>query len=148
MRVYNINHRNVASGTSIVTLAEFTAAAAKSMILLRAELTQKGSTTSAQQDVEIVRKSGAGTNVTAPTATPMDAGDSAFAGTVRGMCTTEGTIGVTLKTGAFNWVNGWIYLPVPEERIAIPGAGILGIRLPTAPPSLTFDLDLVVAEIG
>lgn len=148
-RIYNIElPLDTASGTSIVTLIEFTAQAAKTNILLRCWLSQRGSTTSAQQDIQITRKSAVGTNVTSPVANPVDVGDSAFAGTVRGMCTAEGTLTTNMYSDSFNWVNGWIYLPVPEERIAIVGAGILGLRLPTAPPSLTINAGMTVMELG
>src|SRR5271169_469608 len=103
---------DTASGTSIVTLIEITAAATKSFCVLRAWCSQRGSTTSAQQDIQIARKSVTGTNATAPVASPVDAGDSAFGGTLKGMETTEGTLGVNLYSDSFNWVNGWIYLPV------------------------------------
>lgn len=148
-RIYNIElPLDTASGTTIVTLIEFTAQAAKTNILLRCWLSQRGSTTSAQQDIQIVRKSVAGTNVVSPLANPVDVGDSAYAGTVRGMATVEGTLGTNMYSDSFNWVNGWIYLPVPEERIAIVGAGILALRLPTAPPSLTINAGMTVMELG
>ena len=149
MRVYNIElPLNTASGVAVVTLIELTSAAAKSLVILRAWLSQKGSTTSAQQDVQIVRKSAAGTNVTSPLANPVDVGDSAFAGTVRGMATVEGTLGTNMYSDGFNWVNGWLYVPVPEERIWVVGAGIIGIRLPTAPSSLTINCGITVGEVG
>lgn len=149
MRIYNVAlPLNTSSGTSIVTLVELTSATNKTIMLLRAWCSQRGSTTSAQQDIQIVRKSVAGTNVTSPVANPVDAGDAAYGGTVRGMATTEGTLGVNLYSDGFNWVNGWIWLPVPEERIIITGAGILGLRLATAPPSLTINAGLTIAEIG
>lgn len=149
MRVYNVElPLDTASGTTIVTLIEITSQAAKSMVLLRAWCSQRGSTTSAQQDIQITRKSAAGTNVTSPVANPVDVGDSAFAGTVRGMATTEGTLTTNMYSDSFNWVNGWIYLPVPEERIWIVGAGIIGLRLPTAPPSLTINAGMTFGEVG
>lgn len=149
MRIYDITHKNVAPTSAIQTLIEFTAATNQSVIVLRAWCSQKGSTTSAQQDINIIRKSAAGTGVTAPNANPKDASDTAFAGTVRGLCTTEGTLGVDLIADSFNWVNGWIWLPVPEERIIVKGAGILGLRLPTAPPaSLSVNCGITVMEVG
>ncbi len=148
MRTYELTHKEVSSGTSVVTLLEFTAPSAKSCLLTRAWLAQKGSTTSAQQSIEITRKSAGGTNVTTPTIKPIDAGDSAFGGTVRGMCTTEGTLSDSLIADAFNWVNGWQWLSSPRDEIVIPGAGIIGMRLPTAPPSLTISCGLTLIEIG
>lgn len=148
MRVFDITHKNVAGGTSIVTLIEFTAATNQTVVVLRAWVSQSGSTTSAQQAVSINRKSAAGTNVTSPNANPVDASDTAFAGTVRGMATTEGTVTSDLICDSFNWVNGWIWLPVPEERLYVKGAGILGLRLPVAPPSLTVNCGITIGELG
>lgn len=139
---------DTASGTSIETLVETTVAAAKAVILLRAWCSQRSSTTSAQQDIQLVRKSVAGTNVTSPVANPLDASDSAYGGTVRGMCTAEGTLGANIYSDSFNWVNGWLWLPAPEERIVVGGGGIFGLRLPTAPPSLTINAGIDVMEIG
>ena len=148
MRVFDITHKNVAGGTSIVTLIEFTAATNQSVVILRAWCSQSGSTTSAQQNINLIRKSAAGTNVTAPNANPVDASDTAFAGTVRGLCTVESTLGVDLIADSFNWVNGWIWLPVPEERIYVKGTGIVDLRLPSAPPSLTINCGITVGELG
>jgi hypothetical protein len=86
--------------------------------------------------------------VTAPNAKPVDAGDSAFGGSVRGMCTTEGTVTDGLIEDAFNWVNGWQWLSSPRDEIVVPGGGIFAMRLPTAPPSLTISAGITVVEIG
>lgn len=149
MRVYDITHKGVAPTSAIQTLIEFTAATNQSVVILRAWCSQSGSTTSAQQSINLIRKSAAGTNVTSPNANPVDASDTAFAGTVRGLCTTEGTLTTDLIADSFNWVNGWIWLPVPEERIYVKGAGIVGLRLPVAPPSsLTVSCGITIGELG
>jgi len=148
MRLYTINHKGVASGTSVVTTIEATSAAAKVLAVIRSWLSQQGSTTSAQQAVEIARKSAAGTNVTSPNIKNMDASDTAFGGTARGMCTTEGTLTDDDYPDSFNWLNGWLYLPVPEERFVVGGSGIICQRMPAAPPSLTINAGLIVGEIS
>ncbi|HQQ75760.1 MAG TPA: hypothetical protein PLB01_00275 [Thermoanaerobaculia bacterium] len=148
MRVYDITQKNVSLTAAVQTVIEFTAATNQTVVVLRAWISQSGSTTSAQQNVNLIRKTAAGTNATAPNANPVDASDTAFAGTVRGLCTTEGTLGVDLIADSFNWVNGWIWLPVPEERIYVKGGAILGLRLPTAPPALTCNAGITVGELG
>lgn len=148
MRIYDITHEAVSMTAAIQTIIEFSAPATKSCLVLRAWLSQSGSTTSAQQAVTLLRKATAATNVTAPNAIPKDAGDTAFGGTVRGLCTAGGSLGVDLVPDAFNWVNGWVWLPTPNEWIAVPGAGIVGLYLPVAPAALTISAGITVAEIG
>jgi len=149
MRLYSINHQDVSPAASIQTLIEFTAGAVLSCCVVRANCSQKGSTTTNQQDISIQRKTAVGTNVTAPNARQLDPGDAAFGGTVRGLETTEGTVGDVDYPDSFNWVNGWTYLPYPDERVWQPGAGIQSLRLPTAPPSgLVVNASILIGEVG
>ena len=51
----------------------------------------------------------------------------------------------------FHWQNGWLYLPVPEERIAIKAGAqdVFGFYFPTAPQAATtFSATLVWGEVG
>jgi hypothetical protein len=46
----------------------------------------------------------------------------------------EGTNTDILRKEHWNVINGvWQYLPVPEDRIRVPQAGIFGVKLNTAP---------------
>lgn len=148
MRGYTITQRNVASGTAVVTLIELTNASTKVLLVTRAWVEQRSTVTSTQQDVQLVRKSGAGTNVTAPTVEQDSIGDAAIGATVRGMCTTEGTISATPYSDAFNLINGWIWTPTPQEYIEIAPSGIFGMRYATAPASHTYSAGLHVLELG
>jgi hypothetical protein len=148
MRVYSITHKKVAMTGAVQTLIELTAAATKSVCLLRAWIAQTTNTTSAMQDVTITRKSGAGTNATAPIVNAVDPDDAAFGGTVRGLCTTVGTLTTDQYPDGFNWANGWLWVPNVEDRIWVPGGGIIGIHLPTAPAALTINMGLVIGEVG
>ena len=60
-------------------------------------------------------------------------GYAAFGGTGRDVITVEGTSPNDEIEDGFHFQNGWLYLPVPEERIRIAGGDIMGIRLPIAP---------------
>jgi|SRR5882724_1232070 len=148
MRVYNIEHLNVAVTAAITTLIEFTAQTNRSVIILRAWCSQKTNVTSAQQDIELIRRSTASTNVTAPNANPIDATDTAFGGTVRGMCTVLGTAGAVLYPDSFNWVNGWQVIFQPAEQILVKGGDIVSLHLPTAPAALTLNAGITIAEVG
>lgn len=147
--VYNLNQYGVASGTAVVTLIEFTAGALASFEILRAWIDNETSETSEQWAVSLVRKSGGGTSVTVPTAASLDLASSAHGATLRGMCTTVGTISETVMRRGFNILNGFEWVPTPEERITVPAAGIFGLHLPvTLPTSTTISCGLTIARIG
>jgi len=148
MRAYSIQIDGGSLTAAITTLVEITAAAAKVCLITRAWVSQRSNTTSAQQAVQILRRSTASTNVSSPLNNPMDAGDSAFGGTSRGLCTTLGTPGAVLYSDSFNWQNGWLYLPVPEDRPIVTGGGILSLHLPVAPAALTVSCGFDLLEIG
>jgi outer membrane receptor protein involved in Fe transport len=148
MRAYSITQTGASLTAAITAVTETTVGATKALIITRATLSQQSNTTSAQQAVQILRQSTAGTNVVSPVATPADAGDTAYNGTVRGMCTTLGTAGVILYPDSFNWQNGWLYLPVPEERYTTTGAGIVALKVPVAPAALTVNSVIDVLELS
>jgi len=148
MRAYSVTLTGGALTAAITAVIEFTAHTNRAAIITRATLAQQSNTTSAQQAVELLRQSTAGTNVASPVATPADPDDSAFGGTVRGLCTTLGTAGAILYPDSFNWQNGWLYLPVPEERYTTVGAGITALKVQVAPPVLTVNSVLDILEVG
>lgn len=148
MRAYTIQIDGGSLTAAITTLVEVTAAAAKAMIITRAWIGQRSNTTSAQQAVQILRRSTASTNVSSPVNNPLDASDTAYGGTSRGLATVLGTAGAVLVSDSFNWQNGWLWLPVPEERIIVGGAGILSLHLPVAPAALTISCGFELLEIS
>jgi hypothetical protein len=149
-RSFSINLDGGSLTAAVTTVLEFTAPATKSVIVTRAWLSQRSNTTSAQQAVQILRRSTASTAVASGTLSnsPMDAGDSAFGGTSRQLATVLGTAGAILYADSFNWQNGWLWLPVPEERIIVAGAGILSLHLPVAPAALTISCGFDIIELG
>jgi hypothetical protein len=91
---------------------------------------------SAQWAVSLVRKSAGGTSTVTPLAMPRDVGMAAHGLTLRGMCTTVGTITTTEERRGFNILNGWEWVPITEsDRIWVPPSGIFGLHLPVAPPA-------------
>lgn len=150
MRVYSVV-MNATSVSGAITLIQIVAGSAADLRLIRAWCSQSGSTTSAQQKIQINRKSGAAT-VTSQTPAQFDTNDAA-AQAVGGTSATgvnasgEGTDTTVLIADAFNVLNGWIWVPTPEERIYVPPGGIIGLKFPTAPGSaLTIEAGLVFAE--
>jgi hypothetical protein len=120
--------------------------------ILRLELGQSGSATSAQYPVQIVRKSAAGdvvpaTPILTSTAGPTSAMVASSSGT--GTFTSTASFGtdsdILWRTG-LNVLSPGLYLPVPEERFTIPGGGIVAVRFPIAVTSEVWEGSLVWRE--
>ena len=148
MRAYDVLLQGASLTAAATAIIELTAGAARSLLVTRATLSQQGNTTSAQQGVQLARQSTTGTNVTSPTITQTDPSDVAATFTAKGVLTVMGTIGAVIYPDSFNWQNGWLYLPVPEERIAITGAAFAALRTTTTPPAQTISSVIGVLEIG
>lgn len=149
MRTYSVTMNGVSISTAI-TILQIKAGAANGLRLLRASCAQTGLTSSAMQAIEIVRKTAAAT-VTSFTPllwTPDDSAAKAVGGTsaTGTNASAEGTDGNVLLLDAFNVLNGWLWVPTPEERIFVPGGGIIGMKFPAAPSAMTVYADLVFGE--
>lgn len=150
--VYTLRQSSTVS--TAITVLQLKAGANNGFVIIRASLTQYGSTTSAQETISIVRKSGAATVTTAVAGTtllsrdPNQATASLSLGTsATGVTATgEGTDGDVILQEGFNVLNGWLYIPVPEERIYVPPAGIIGLKFLTAPASQTWKQEVVIME--
>lgn len=147
--------RSHATINSAISILQLKAGANNGFQILRGSVTQYGSTTSVQEEIEIVRKSGAATVTTAVNGTsllfrdPNQASASLTLGTTStGITATgEGTDSDVLLREAFNVLNGWIYIPVPEERIYVPPGGIIALKFPSAPASQAWNSALVIQEL-
>jgi hypothetical protein len=148
MRAYSVNQVRVSLTAAITEAITITAHTNRSLIITRAWVSQSGNATSAQQAIALLRQSASGTSVTAPNVNPLDPDDTAAGFTVKGMCTTLGTDGAVLYTDSFNWQNGWLYLPVPEERPVVVGAGIVCLKFPVAPVAQTLNCGIDIIEVG
>lgn len=149
-RLYVINHQAtvVAGAISIIQLK---AGASNICKIHRVSISQTASTTSAQIRAQIVRKSAAAT-VTSFTPLLVDSGDGA-AKSVGGVAATgitatvEGTDSDVLISDTFNALQGWLYLPTPEERLIVPANGIIALKFPVN-PALTITAQMIYEEIG
>jgi hypothetical protein len=146
-------YMNAVSVSGAITLVQIKAGTSRAVELLRVSVSQSGSTSSTMQRIQINRKSAAAT-VTSFTSLAMRNGDSA-ADAVGGTsatgtnATVEGTDTNILIVDTFNILNGWLWVPVPEERITLPAGGIIGVKFPAAPgAALTVTASIVFAEIG
>ena len=134
--------------STAITILEITAASTNTLKIIRAWVNQSSITTSAQVNIQLLRKSGTVTSAaSAPSALALDASASSGV-TVKWKATAEGTDGNVLIDEGFNVLNGWLYLPVPEERIIVPPSGIIALKFIAAPTSATYNWGMVWEEIG
>jgi hypothetical protein len=150
--LYVVNMTRV-SVSAAITLIQLQAGATNRLEIVEARVSQSNSTTSTMQPVQIMRKSAAGT-VTSFTPLLLSTGD-AVSTAVGGAAATgtnasaEGTDTDILVQDVFNILNGWLYLPVPEQRPVVDGAGIIGLKLPVAPGSaLTITASITFKELS
>jgi hypothetical protein len=146
--VYSVSNGGVAISTSITILQ--IKAGNTPLELLRVTLTQQTSTTSAMDEVAILRKTAAAT-VTSVTPKPFNSNDpvslAVGGATATGVtATAEGTDGNVLHAEAFNVLNGWTWLPTPEERIWVPSTGIIAVKFQVNPASATYYCTAVFRE--
>jgi hypothetical protein len=148
-RTYILQGTNLTLANQAVTLAFINPGTTATLEILRVNVSQSSSTTSAQQRIQL------NTQVTAfPTlvsATPAKTTTSDPSSAITGATTgAAGTCGVNasaegagtktvLYPDVFNILNGWLWLPAPEERIVLPAgsASGFGVHLPAAAASLT-----------
>lgn len=148
---YVVNHSGITVSTAI-TIIQIKAGAAKGLEIMRAHVTQSTVTASTMARIQLLRKTLAAT-VTSFTPLKLDP-DAVAAAAVGGTAATgitatvEGTDGDILHTAAFNMVSGWLYSPIPEERIIVPAGGIIALKFPAAPTSATWDAQIKFRELG
>lgn len=163
MREYVVSSGGVTLANQAVTLVFINPAAGPSSTLefIRAWAGQSGSTTSAQQRVQLVTQVSAFPTLTSKTPEKMNLGDpvSVITGGTAGAAGTSGVNasaeGAGTKTvkfeDAFNVLNGWLWLPGPSETIRLRAgeASGFGLHFPVAPGSLTnWSFGVVFREIG
>lgn len=142
-------HGDAQAVSTAITVLELTAPSSGMLEILRAWVVQSSSTTSAMARIQILRKSATITGTASPPSpVPHQIGQAASGITVKWKATAEGTDGVIPIDDAFNVLNGWLYLPVPEERIWVPPSGILALKFPAAPPSANWTFGMSFRELG
>lgn len=153
--------RNEISVASLTTILQVTAGPTCPFIVLDSAVTQQGSTTSVQTGVRLVRKT---VNASVTTATigtnlfklrtgdPNPALALATTGTgwmMTGAAGAYGTDGDVPGGDGFNVLNGWAYLPVPEERLFVPASGTIALVFPITPTSVeSYVFRLTLMELG
>ena len=117
---------------------------------LRFWVGQSANATSAQQRVQLETQASAFPTLLSATPRPVKKSDPNNSVIVGGTAGAQGTCGINAsaegagtKTGfhddAFNVLNGWLYVPTPDEIPSLPAGYTqgLGLFLPAAPATLT-----------
>lgn len=138
--VYNLIRSSVTTSTGI-TVNQVGGVAGVALEVYRVWGNQSTITSTAQTRLQFLLKSGAATvtgQSPALLSPAMQASKAVSGATASGITATiEGTDSTVWDEEGFNEVNGWLYLPVPEERNMTVNR-ILGLKFPTAPASAGF----------
>ena len=148
-RIYSLTF-TTASLAAAKDLFRLSAPSTAIVEVLRCEVTQDFDETSQQLPFSLYRASTDGTG-TSGTARPLEVSSAAFAGTAVYDLSADTTKSPAepLWTSAQNALAGWLFHPVPEERIIVPPSGRLVGRIEAAPsPALTFRVSLVFQSVG
>lgn len=152
--VYILTNNGVSISTAISAL-QWKPGTNGPIEVLRAALTQATSTTSTQVGAGLIRKSAAATVTTAVAGTtilkenPVNPTTDASLGTAATGITAsgEGTNGELSIQRGFNILNGFEWLPTPEERIMVAVSAFLALTFLSAPPSATWHATIVAREL-
>lgn len=139
---YILQNNGVTISTAITAL-QLKAGTNGPIEILRAWATQASNITSAQCSIGLIRKSLAATVTAASAGVTLNkqspiapTADAALGTSATGVtATSEGTDGDYLHVEGFNILNGFMYLPTPEERIIVPQGGIIALKFLDAPSS-------------
>lgn len=146
--VHMDNQTIVADATLVIIHTESTAAARGSIIeILRIWCNQIGTETSDQLGVIVGTKASAFGTYTAATPQPLYIGGNAsgITGATTGAESTAGTDASAEGAGAvtnlwqegFNNLTGYLWIPVPEERLIIPADTAIILKMVGTPATLT-----------
>ena len=141
------NQTIVADATLVIIHTASSATTRGSRIeLLSARVGQFGSTTSQNLGIMVAKKASAFGTYTSTTPEPIELGTTAsgIAGGTAGAAATAGTDASAEGGGtvtpviidAFNVLNGWLWVPVPEERIVVPLDTAVIVKIIGTPGSL------------
>ena len=131
----------------IIHTASAFSSRASNVEILRAGVSQSGTSTSQQLGIRVGTKASAFGTYTSTTPASFTPGAvaSGIAGGTAGAAATAGTDASAEGAGTFtdmwsegfNNLAGWLYIPTPEERIVIPADTAFAIKLRGTPTTLT-----------
>ncbi len=125
-------------------------AVTRTIQVVHIDVTQETNVTSAMAVLELIRSTANPSTAATGTAivAAVNANDAAAA--VTGFTTCTGSISgtqTTLWRSAFNVLNGFQGVPIPQEMIRLAAGQFLWLRLPIAPGSLNYNFNVTVSEI-
>lgn len=145
-RPYAVIHQ--ATVSTAITVLQLTAPSTMNLEILRVWIEQSSSTTSAMTDAELVRKTATITGGTSITPVKMIPGDPSPTTTALRTATGEGTDGDVLMAESFNILNGWLWIPTPDERPWVAPSGLIALKFTAAPTSATYRYGITFEEHG
>jgi hypothetical protein len=150
-RKYTLIRADAAASTAI-TYVQVAVPATTAIDVTRAFAAQRTSTTSAMQQWSLIGSTTAGT-VTGQSPAKLEGSGPASlcvsGATGSGITATiepAGTL-TTFYDDSPNVLNGWLYLPVPEERATVAPSTQVGIKAPQAPGAQTWRIGLNFIEL-
>jgi hypothetical protein len=140
-----------------VTAVQYVASSSNTAEILYFSISQSGSTTSAMEQIRLVRKTAAATVTAGAVGTNVfdyTGNSSSGAGTFRGtlstsgtgvVATSEGTDGDIVRQFNFNVLGGYEFNAQPNMRVWVPVSGIIALKI-KAVIAATYDVEMVVRE--
>lgn len=149
--VYTVSMTNqtIVADATVIILRAATAVSSRGSILEveRVSVSQQGTSTSQQLGIILAQKASAFGTYTSTTPAPMVVGGpaSGIAGSTSGAAAGAGTDAsaegagtvTTMLSEGFNNLNGYLWVPTPEERIIIPPDIAFIVKLRGTPTTLT-----------
>lgn len=136
------------SVSTAITLAQITAGSAKPIKIIKAWANQSTVTSSQQAQIQLLLKSATATGLTSFTPLKLDPAAAAATATAGHTATGEGTDSTIYISEGFNVLNGWLYVPTPEEVITFAASAIVAIKFGAAPASATWHWGVIFEEVG
>ena len=151
-RPYSFVIKSVSAITA-VPFAQLATPTTTGIEILRIEIGQQTSETSQQEALMLVRRS---TNTTLPNVAERVSLRQAGPATLMAGTSITNAIGVATGVGSytastvlwtFNALNGFLYLPVPEERITLQPSSFATLEFLTAPAANTYHGHIIYQEL-
>lgn len=149
--VITSDNQTIIANATLVFINPKTTGAGSGIEIIRCWVSQRANATSAQIGVRIHSQVSTFPTLLTTTPIPLDQASNIASGIVGGTAGAAGTAGVNasaegagtqtqLYSDNFNALNGWLYIPTPEERIrfgvSATAAGF-GLKIVGTPASLT-----------
>lgn len=160
MRVYSLGSTNITVANAAVTLAFFNPLAGTAIQVLRCWASQHANATSAQQRIQRNTQVTAFPTLTGATPAKTNTGDP-ISSIATGTAGAAGTSGINasaegggaktvIASDAFNVLNGYLWVPTPNEveTVLASAAAGYGLHFPAAPTTLTgWNFGIVFGEV-